>query len=67
VREALLERRGPCADALELAELYERGAWREMAAAAAHVGIPTPRVAQMYTDALGWTRERLARWERATG
>ena len=67
VREALLARRGPQALALEVAELYERGEWRAMAAAAARLGLSAERVAQLYTEALGWTRDRLARAARARG
>jgi len=67
VRDALLARRGPYANALDLAELYERGDWRAMAAAAARLGLAAERVAQLYTEALGWTRDRLARAARARG
>jgi len=59
VRDALLERRGPYAAALELAELYERGAWEPMSAAAARLGLTAERVGELYRESLGWTRERL--------
>jgi len=38
-----------------------------MAAAAARLGLSAERVAQLYTEALGWTRDRLARAARARG
>lgn len=59
LRQALMERTGPYAGTLSLAEAYERGAWKEVADGASSSGIDAANVGALYVQSLGWTRERL--------
>jgi EAL and modified HD-GYP domain-containing signal transduction protein len=59
VRDALLRRRGPYAEALALAEAYERGAWDAVSTAAAAAGVPPSAVRELYLQSLGWARASL--------
>ena len=59
LRQALMERTGPYAGTLSLAEAYERGAWQQVAEGASSSGIGAPTVGALYIQSLAWTRERL--------
>jgi EAL and modified HD-GYP domain-containing signal transduction protein len=59
LREALLGRTGPYANALTLAEAYERGAWRAVQEQAMASGVDTSQISALYVQSLEWTRERL--------
>jgi len=60
VEAALLERVGPYADLLLLAEAYEQGDWDEVMATAPRVGIPPVEVPEVYLLALEWARDQLS-------
>jgi c-di-GMP phosphodiesterase len=60
VKAALLERAGPCADLLLLAEAYEQGDWDEVMAAARRSGIPPVEVPEIYLLALQWARDQVS-------
>ena len=59
VRQALVERTGPYAGPLSLAEAYERGAWSQVTAGASSSGLNAADVSALYVQSLAWTRERL--------
>ena len=59
VRDALVARTGPYADALKLAEAYEQGAWDVVAKDASSSGLNAAQVSALYVQSLAWTRERL--------
>ena len=59
LRQALMERTGPYAGPLALAEAYERGAWGQVNAGAASTGLDAAHVSALYVQSLAWTRERL--------
>jgi EAL and modified HD-GYP domain-containing signal transduction protein len=58
-KEALLERTGPYAQALELAESYELGLWESAAGIAESMGVDPDALAEMYATALTWAHEQL--------
>lgn len=58
LRRVLVERTGPYAATLRLAEAYEAARWDDVFAAAAEVGLPLDRVPELYAQAVDWTRER---------
>jgi c-di-GMP phosphodiesterase len=59
LRQALMDRTGPYAGALSLAEAYERGAWKQVTEGASSSGIEPAHVGALYVQSLAWTRERL--------
>ena len=59
LRQALVERTGPYAGPLTLAEAYERGAWSQVNAGATLSGLDAAHVGALYVQSLAWTRERL--------
>ena len=59
LRQALMERTGPYAGPLSLAEAYERGAWKQVTDVASSSGIDAGHVSALYVQSLAWTRERL--------
>jgi len=60
VRDALLDRTGPCADTLSLIEAYELGMWEPAAAAAAALGIDANTLGPMYNASIKMARELVA-------
>lgn len=59
VREALVERKGPYAGPLALAEAYERGLWNTVVQQASSTGLDAAQVSALYVQSLAWTRDRL--------
>jgi c-di-GMP phosphodiesterase len=59
VGQALLQREGPLAPTLALAELYEAGQWNDVARWADEAGVPAERLPGLYLQALAWARTRL--------
>ena len=59
LRQALMERTGPYAGPLTLAEAYERGAWSQVRAGASSSGLDAADVGALYVQSLAWARERL--------
>jgi EAL and modified HD-GYP domain-containing signal transduction protein len=59
VRDALVERTGPYAGPLTLAEAYEQGAWGAVRRHASSSGLDTTQIGAAYVQSLAWTRERL--------
>jgi c-di-GMP phosphodiesterase len=59
IRHALLDRSGPFAAPLELAEAYEEGDWERVAELAAAMGIDTGDLSTEYLESLAWAQERL--------
>jgi len=59
VRQALLERTGPYAAPLFLAEAYEQGNWNAVRAQARELGVPGQELARLYLDSIGWAREQM--------
>jgi len=59
LREALVARTGPYANALALAEAYEQGAWNAVRQQASASGLDTAQISALYVQSLEWTRERL--------
>ena len=58
LRQALLTREGPYAEALRVAEAYEIGAWDTVASSAAAFGVSLDLLPGLYVDALAWAQER---------
>lgn len=56
---ALLEREGPYADALAVAESYELGMWESASEAARALGANPDSLADVYANALRWAQEQL--------
>jgi len=59
LRQALMERTGPYAEPLSIAEAYEQGAWSIVSRHASSSGLDTSEVGALYVQSLAWTRERL--------
>jgi EAL and modified HD-GYP domain-containing signal transduction protein len=59
-REALLDRTGPFGDALNFVEAYELGLWEQAGALGQQLGIPSERIAEIYTEAVKYATEQLA-------
>jgi EAL and modified HD-GYP domain-containing signal transduction protein len=59
-REALLDRTGPYADAIALAEAYELGLFESAAELAAGMGVDPATVGTKYATAVAWAAEALA-------
>lgn len=59
VKTALLEREGPFAVWLQLAEAYEAAEWERMSRLAATVGISPFDLPDIYLESLNWARERV--------
>ena len=60
IRRALLEREGPLADALAVAEAYELADWPHVSLSAARLGLSTREVGAIWMEALEWSGVRLA-------
>lgn len=58
VRAALMQRRGPLAAWLNLAEAYEKGDWDRVEQLASAVGAPVGQLPRIYLDSLVWAREQ---------
>ena len=58
-KDALLERSGPYAEALNFAESYELGMFESAAEAARTMGVDPAQIGEIYTGALSWTSEIL--------
>lgn len=58
-RDALLERTGPYAAALEFAEMYELGLFESAAEVAREMGVDPALIGQIYQGALSWADEML--------
>jgi c-di-GMP phosphodiesterase len=56
---ALLDREGPYADALAVAESYELGMWESASEAARAMGADPDGLADVYANALKWAQEQL--------
>jgi EAL and modified HD-GYP domain-containing signal transduction protein len=59
VREALLERTGPYADALAFAESYELGLFESAAELATQMGVDPSALGERYAEAVAWTAKAL--------
>jgi EAL and modified HD-GYP domain-containing signal transduction protein len=59
VRDALVERTGPYAGPLTLAEAYQQGAWGMVREHASSSGLDATQVGALYVQSLAWTRDRL--------
>jgi EAL and modified HD-GYP domain-containing signal transduction protein len=59
-REALLDRTGPFADALNFVEAYELGLWESASELAHKLGLPADRIPTIYTEAVTWAAEQLS-------
>ncbi|HEX6053384.1 MAG TPA: EAL domain-containing protein [Gemmatimonadaceae bacterium] len=59
VRSALMERTGPYAMPLSIAEAYERGDWSSVMREASSAGLDASVVGALYVQSLAWTRDRL--------
>jgi EAL and modified HD-GYP domain-containing signal transduction protein len=59
LRDALLERTGPYAISLVMAEAWERGDWTTVRRYASVAGIEPPEISPLYVQSLVWTRDRL--------
>ena len=57
--EALLDRTGPYADAINFAESYELGLFENATEIAMEMGIDPAKVGDFYTNAISWTAEAL--------
>jgi EAL and modified HD-GYP domain-containing signal transduction protein len=57
--EALLDRSGPYADAINFAESYELGLFENAAEIATEMGLDPAKVGDFYTNAISWTAEAL--------
>jgi EAL and modified HD-GYP domain-containing signal transduction protein len=60
VSDALLERSGPYAPALEFTEMYELGLFESAAEVAQGMGLDPARIGQLYEGALTWADQMLA-------
>jgi c-di-GMP phosphodiesterase len=56
---ALLDREGPYADALAVAESYELGMWESASETAQRIGANPDSLADVYANALQWAQEQL--------
>ncbi len=59
-KKALLDREGPYAEALAIAESYELGMWESASESAKMFGVDPDALAGMYANALQWAAEQLA-------
>ena len=59
VRDALVDRTGPYAGPLTLAEAYEQGAWGTVRRHASSSGLDPMQIGAAYVQSLAWTRDRL--------
>ena len=59
VKQALLDRTGAYADALELIEAYELGLWELAADTATRMGLDPSSLPALYEDAIRWAVEQL--------
>ena len=59
IRAALVDRTGPYAGPLSLAEAYERGEWTAVVRQASSSGLDASQVGALYVQSLAWTRARL--------
>jgi EAL and modified HD-GYP domain-containing signal transduction protein len=59
LRSALMERTGPYATPLSIAEAYERGEWSSVTRQAMSAGLDAALVGVLYVQSLAWTRDRL--------
>ncbi len=59
-KEALLDRAGPYADALNFAESYELGLFESAAEVAKDMGVDPATIGEIYAGALQWTSEMLS-------
>lgn len=59
LRQALVDRTGPYATALSLAEAYEQGSWAQVTEHASRSGLDAAQVSALYVQSLAWTRARL--------
>jgi c-di-GMP-related signal transduction protein len=66
VRGALLHRDDFFGAVLALVEAYERGAWDDVDALAAAIGVATVQLAPTYLDALAWANDQRASQARPT-
>lgn len=57
--EALLDRSGPYADAINFAESYELGLFENATEIAREMGVDTEKLGEFYTNAITWTAEAL--------
>ena len=57
--EALLDRTGPYADAINFAESYELGLFENASEIAREMGVDPAKVGEFYTNAISWTAEAL--------
>lgn len=57
--QALLDRSGPYADAINFAESYELGLFENAAEIAGGMGVDTSKLGDFYTNAISWTAEAL--------
>ena len=57
--EALIDRTGPYADAINFAESYELGLFENAAEIAKEMGIDPNKLGEFYTNAITWTAEAL--------
>lgn len=60
LRRVLLDRDGPYAPALRLAEAYETGHWEGVFAEAHAMGLPLDEVPKLYAEASDWVRAQTA-------
>ena len=58
-REALLERLGPYAVPLSIAEAWEQGDWATVRRHASFAGIDASEISTLYVQSIAWTRDRL--------
>jgi c-di-GMP phosphodiesterase len=59
LRQALVDRTGPYASALSLAEAYDQGWWSQVSEHASRSGLDAAQVGALYVQSLAWTRARL--------
>ena len=59
VHEALLDRTGPYADALNLVESYELGLWESAADQAGALGVDAVKLPDLYAESLAWATEQI--------
>jgi EAL and modified HD-GYP domain-containing signal transduction protein len=57
--EALIDRTGPYADAINCAESYELGLFENASEIAREMGVDPAKVGEFYTNAITWTAEAL--------
>jgi c-di-GMP phosphodiesterase len=59
VRDALIDRIGPFADALTLVETYEMGLWESAGELASGIGLEAGSLPQLYAESLGWATQQV--------